>query len=244
MSDMDHSDQQHRSEGRLRPLGAVQWASTIVLGLVWVLVWGRYDLPTLLMGLVFGIVVSVVFPLPPVRFSGTVRPIWWLALAARLVFDLITASVAVAWAALVRGPRVRNAIIRVPLRTRSDFVMTQVAELATLVPGSVALETRRAIRESDLASDESDAGDGGEAGDEPPAREAADRNPVRRTRLLRRPADDPDIVGTNVLYVHVMDLGDAPDLDAQRRKIRALEGRVIRAFGPRAEYEALRRGES
>lgn len=197
-----------------RPSGTVQWVSTIMLGLTWVLVWGRYDLPTLLMGLVLGIVVSLIFPLPPLRFSGTIRPLWWCVLAGRLVFDLLWASVKVAWAAVARGPRVRNAILRVPLRTRSDFVMTQVAELTTLVPGSVALETRRAIGQDDEHEERS----------ESPASLA-----------------DQEFIGTNVLYVHVMDLGEDPDVEAEREKIRALEARVIRAFGPRAEYDLLRK---
>lgn len=171
-----------------------------MMGIVWTLVWGRYDLPTLIMGLVLGVVVSLAFPLPPLKAFGTVRPLWWIVLNVRLVFDLVIASVTVAWAGVVRGPSVRNAILRVPLRTHSDFVMTQVAELTTLVPGSVALELRRAVRESDA--------DGAE--------------------------------GVNVIYLHVMDIGPDPDLEAVRHKTRELEARVIRAYGPRHEYDALK----
>ncbi len=196
----------HRSEPEAprrrwrRPRGTVQWLTIAMMGIVWMMVWGRYDLPTLIMGLGLGIVVSLVFPLPPLEMLGTVRPLWWIVLNVRLVYDLVVASVAVAWAGVVRGPTVRNAILRVPLRTHSDFVMTQVAELTTLVPGSVALELRRAVRESDAAGSE----------------------------------------GVNVLYLHVMDIGTNPDLEAQRSKLRKLEARVIRAYGPRHEYAALK----
>lgn len=214
MSHLYRSAPERPTRSWRRPSGTVQWVTTIMLGLTWTLVWGRYDLPTLLMGLVFGVVVSLAFPLPPLRLSGTVRPLWWFALTGRLIFDLVWASVKVAWAAVVRGPRVRNAILRVPLRTRSDFVMTQVAELTTLVPGSVALETRRAIPKDDEHEERSESA--AESGEQ-------------------------EFVGTNILYVHVMDLGEHPDIEAEREKIRNLEARVIRAFGPRSEYDLLRK---
>lgn len=214
MSHLYRSAPERPTRSWRRPSGTVQWVTTIMLGLTWTLVWGRYDLPTLLMGLVFGVVVSLAFPLPPLRLSGTVRPLWWFALTGRLIFDLVWASVKVAWAAVVRGPRVRNAILRVPLRTRSDFVMTQVAELTTLVPGSVALETRRAIPKDDEHEERSESA--AESGEQ-------------------------EFVGTNILYVHVMDLGEQPDIEAEREKVRNLEARVIRAFGPRAEYDLLRK---
>lgn len=214
MSHLYRSAPERPTRSWRRPSGTVQWVTTIMLGITWTLVWGRYDLPTLLMGLVFGVVVSLAFPLPPLRLSGTVRPLWWFALTGRLIFDLVWASVKVAWAAVVRGPRVRNAILRVPLRTRSDFVMTQVAELTTLVPGSVALETRRAIPKDDEHEERSESA--AESGEQ-------------------------EFVGTNILYVHVMDLGEQPDIEAEREKVRNLEARVIRAFGPRAEYDLLRK---
>lgn len=135
-----------RSDNEGGPVGgAVQVAGTVMLTLVWMVLWGRLDLPTLLMGVVLGIVVFWVFPLPRIRFAGTVRPHWWCVLIGRFAFDLVVASVAVAWTAVTRGPRVDNAVIRVPLRTNSDFVLTQVMEFTSLVPGSVVLETRRAV---------------------------------------------------------------------------------------------------
>lgn len=216
MSHLYRSAPDRPSRSWRRPSGTLQWVTIAMLGVAWMLVWGRYDLPTLLMGLILGVVVSLVFPLPPLRFSGTLRPLWWLVLAGRLIFDLVWASVAVAWAAVVRGPRVRNAIIRVPLQTRSDFVMTQVAELTTLVPGSVALETRRAVPQD------------------------ADHTERPEPILQSETVSDPEFVGTNLLYVHVMDIGENPDIEAERRKIQALEARVIRALGPRSEYLELR----
>jgi multicomponent Na+:H+ antiporter subunit E len=39
--------------------------------------------------------------------------------------------------------RPRNAVIEVDLSTRSDFVLTVVAEMVSLVPGSLVVEARR-----------------------------------------------------------------------------------------------------
>jgi multicomponent Na+:H+ antiporter subunit E len=37
----------------------------------------------------------------------------------------------------------RNAVIEVPLQTPSDLVLTVVAEMVSLIPGSVVVEARR-----------------------------------------------------------------------------------------------------
>lgn len=129
--------------------GPVQVVSTVMLAVVWMVLWGRLDLPTLLMGLGLGVAVFWVFPLPRLRFAGTIRPHWWCVLIGRFCYDLVIASVVVAWAAVTRGPRVDNAVIRVPLRTNSDFVLSQVVAFTSLVPGSVVLETRRAVHPAD-----------------------------------------------------------------------------------------------
>lgn len=134
-----------RSEGRRRGYGPVQLTSALVMAAVWMLLWGRFDLPTLLMGLALGIAAAWVFPLPRLQYAGMIRPHWWVVLIGRFAFDLVVASVSVALAGITRGPTVRNAVIKVPLRTNSDFILTQVVEFTSLVPGSVVLETRRGI---------------------------------------------------------------------------------------------------
>lgn len=131
--------------GSRRGYGPVQVTSTLVMGAVWMLLWGRFDLPTLLMGLGLGVAAAWVFPLPRLQYAGMVRPHWWCVLIGRFAYDLVVASVSVALAGITRGPRVRNAVIQVPLRTNSDFVLTQVVEFTSLVPGSVVLETRRGV---------------------------------------------------------------------------------------------------
>jgi multicomponent Na+:H+ antiporter subunit E len=41
------------------------------------------------------------------------------------------------------GHTIRNAVVRVDLRTHSDLYLTLTSELVTLVPGSLVMEARR-----------------------------------------------------------------------------------------------------
>ncbi len=126
--------------GRLRLLQVpvLAW-----LTLVWVALWGDVSFANVLGGLLVAVAVCLVFPLPPLRMNLRVRPLWlaWLVLA--FLADVVRASVSVAWTTLRLRHQPRNAVIEVNLRTRSDFVLTVVAEMATLVPGSMVVEVRR-----------------------------------------------------------------------------------------------------
>ncbi len=128
-----------RSSPRHRP----PWARIAVLAVVWVLFWGDLSLANLLSGLVLGLVVTLVFPLPPIAFSGRVRPVALARLVGRLLADLVRSSLTVAAQAFRFGRPMRNAVVRVDLRSRSDLYLTLTTELVSLVPGSLVLEARR-----------------------------------------------------------------------------------------------------
>jgi len=135
----------HRRGGMARPdrLHAVQPTVVGWLTLVWVALWGDLSLLNVVGGLAVAVVVCLVFPLPPVRMHVRVRPLrlGWLAL--RFVVDVVLASAEVAWRTLQFNRQPRNAVIEVDLRTHSDFVLTVVAEMVSLVPGSLVVEARR-----------------------------------------------------------------------------------------------------
>ncbi|MDN5795552.1 MAG: Na+/H+ antiporter subunit E [Intrasporangium sp.] len=112
------------------------------MAVTWLLLWDRISWGNIVNGLIIGLVVTLAFPLPSIEFAGRLRPlrIGWLIL--RFFTDLVAASIQVSRLAL--GPRQpRNAVIEVPLRSRSDFYLTITAELNALVPGSVVLDARR-----------------------------------------------------------------------------------------------------
>jgi len=119
--------------------GAVVW-----LTLVWVVLWGELSALTVVGGAVVAVAVLLVFPLPPLRMGLRVRPLWLCWLVLHFLADVVVASAHVARTTLRFGHQPRNAVIEVDLRTSSDFVLTVVAEMVSLVPGSLVVEARRA----------------------------------------------------------------------------------------------------
>lgn len=126
--------------GRLR---GVQPPVVVWLTVVWVALWGDVSVANVLGGLALALVVCLVFPLPPLRMNLHVRPLrlGWLIL--HFLADVVRASIEVAWVTLRFHRPPINAVIEVDLRTRSDFVLTVVAEMVSLVPGSLVVEARR-----------------------------------------------------------------------------------------------------
>lgn len=120
-----------------------QAVAMIVLVTVWVLLWGTLSWANVLGGLVVGLVVLTVFPLPPVTFTGRVHPVPLLRFALRFLRDLVVASVQIAALALRFGHPPLGAIIAVRLRVRSDLNLTLTAEALSLVPGSLIVEVDR-----------------------------------------------------------------------------------------------------
>ena len=131
--------------GTLPParLRSVQLPAVAWLTLVWVALWGDLSAANVLGGLLVALVVCLVFPLPRLRMHLQVRPLrlGWLIL--HFLADVVVASAQVTWTTLQFRRHPRNAVIEVDLRTRSDFVLTIVAEMVSLVPGSLVVEARR-----------------------------------------------------------------------------------------------------
>lgn len=117
----------------------------LLVGLVvlWMFLWNQVTVLSAVTGVVLALLVTRVFFLPPVELSGRFHLGWAVVFLAVFVKDLVVASVQVSWQALrPRGVR-HNAIVAVQLHTRSDFIMTLVAEAVSLVPGSLIVEADR-----------------------------------------------------------------------------------------------------
>lgn len=129
--------------GRRGRLSVLQPLTLAWLTVLWVALWGDLSPANLLAGLVLAVVVCVVFPLPPLRMHLRVRPAWLGWLAVRFLADVVVASLQVARTTLTFTRQPVNAVIEVDLSTDSDFVLTIVAEMVSLVPGSLVVEARR-----------------------------------------------------------------------------------------------------
>jgi multicomponent Na+:H+ antiporter subunit E len=110
------------------------------LVVLWLLLWGDVSWANVISGTLLGLLVTVVLPLPRVRFGMRVRPLRIVALFARFLVDLVAASGQVAWLAVRPGRQPRNSVVRVPLHSGSDLFVAMTAELVSLVPGSVVVE--------------------------------------------------------------------------------------------------------
>lgn len=127
---------------RRRTLGA-QWPSIVWLTAVWMMLWGDVSWGNLVGGLLVAVVVAVVMPLPTIDFHGRLRPLAILHLLARFAVDLVRASVQVSLEAFRFGRTPRGAVVGVRLRSSSDLYLTIIAELSSLVPGSLVIEANR-----------------------------------------------------------------------------------------------------
>lgn len=134
-----------RADGSVRPsrYRALQPGALIWLTVVWVALWGDLSVANVVSGAALAALICLVFPLPPVRMRLRVRPLHLLWLVLRFLVDVVVASAEVAWKVLTLRGAPRNAVIEVNLRTPSDFVLTVVGELTSLVPGSIVVEARR-----------------------------------------------------------------------------------------------------
>jgi multicomponent Na+:H+ antiporter subunit E len=136
-----------RRDGRTRPVRhrAVQPFSVLWLTLVWTVLWRDLTPLIVLSGVLVAVAVCLVFPLPPVTLFARVRPVPLALLAGGFAVAVVRASVEVSLVVLRRRPA-RNAVVRVDLASDSDLVLTGVATMLSLVPGSVVVDVRRSTR--------------------------------------------------------------------------------------------------
>jgi len=116
----------------------------LALVALWMLLWGSVSPLTIVTGIVIAVSVTRAFYLPPVELSGRFNLYWFLVFVGRVLGEMVVASFQVAFMAFSRRPAPENIVVRVDLRTRSDFIITGVAIAASIVPGSVVLEVDRA----------------------------------------------------------------------------------------------------
>ena len=133
-----------RRDGSTRPARyrAIQPVAVVWLTLVWTALWGELTPLVVVSGVLLAALVCLAFPLPPIHATSRVRPLRLLLVAVLFVADVVRASLEVTLVVLRRRP-VRNAVVAVDLESSSDFVLTAVAAMLSLVPGSVVVEARR-----------------------------------------------------------------------------------------------------
>lgn len=125
----------------LRLLPTVGW-----LWLLWIVLWGSVGPLVVLGGLLVAVTVVGFFPLPPALPDAVPRPLAIARLLVNLLKSLLWSGGTVAWQVLRHGGKTSAAIIEVPLRVDSDLLITVVAELTTISPGTLVVEIDRRRR--------------------------------------------------------------------------------------------------
>lgn len=113
------------------------------LVIVWGALWQDFSPGNLLFGALLAVLVARMFYLPPVELSGRFNILHAVPFALRFLGRVAAASIEVMYLAVVRGPRVINAVIAVPLRSHQDLMVTATGHVISLIPGSLVVEVDR-----------------------------------------------------------------------------------------------------
>ncbi|MBW9092594.1 Na+/H+ antiporter subunit E [Microbacterium jejuense] len=134
------------TRSRVRRVAAAVWRQLpffVWLIALWMLLWGQFTWLAFVTGLAAAVIVTRVFRLPPVELSGRVNLWWGLVFVLEFLAAVVHGSLLVAWQVLDFRRRPGTAIIAVHLVTDDDLIMTHVGVTASLIPGSLIVETDR-----------------------------------------------------------------------------------------------------
>jgi multicomponent Na+:H+ antiporter subunit E len=121
----------------------LQWKAILLLTLVWLALWRDLTLLGILTGLLVSWLITVIFPLPPVRFHGRLHLWGFPKLVLLQLWDLFSASISLAVTAFHPSPVITPAVLKIQLRSNSDIYQTQTAEMIAIVPGTIVVESDR-----------------------------------------------------------------------------------------------------
>lgn len=110
---------------------------------VWVGLWGSLTWANLLGGLAVSAGLLALLPLRDVPGSATVRPLPLARFVGFFLVDLVKSSVQVVVLVLRPRGQLRQAVIAVPVRGATDQLITLLANVISLTPGTLTLEVDR-----------------------------------------------------------------------------------------------------
>ena len=119
--------------------GLVTW-----LTVLWLVLWRDVSTANVVSGVAASILVTSVFPgTERIPRRHTIRPLWVVAFFFYVLWKLIEANLLLAWEILTPRDYTRSGIIGITVEGVSDLVVTLIANVITLTPGTVTLEIRR-----------------------------------------------------------------------------------------------------
>ncbi|MDT0157759.1 Na+/H+ antiporter subunit E [Microbacterium sp. ARD32] len=113
------------------------------LVLIWMLLWHQFTPLALVTGILVAVFVTRVFRLPTVELVGRVNVWYSLVFIVRFLGAVVAGAVSVAIQVFDFRHQPGAAIVEIPLRYADDIVTTHVAVTASLIPGSLVVESDR-----------------------------------------------------------------------------------------------------
>jgi len=128
--------------GLLRDI-ALQLPFLLWLVVLWMLLWHQFTPLALITGLLVAIFVTRVFRLPTVELVGRVNAWYALVFVVQFLGAVVAGAVSVTIQVFDFRRQPGAAIVEVPLRYADDIITTHVAVTASLIPGSLVVESDR-----------------------------------------------------------------------------------------------------
>lgn len=122
----------------IRRLVIVAW-----LTLVWMALWESFTWGNLLTGLLIASLATFLVPLREGTPSLGFRPLAALGLGGFFLWKLAEASLIVAWEVATPKDHTSPAVVFIPLHTSSPGIVTAVANMVSLTPGTLTIEADR-----------------------------------------------------------------------------------------------------
>jgi len=119
-------------------LPTVAWLTAM-----WVVLWGDPSPGTVVAGAAVAALCYSAARLPHIPVRLGFRPLHALRLAARVAYDMLASSLRVAFHGVWRPRRTNGAIVAVPMRTDSDFLLAILSALLSMVTGTLVIELNR-----------------------------------------------------------------------------------------------------
>ncbi|MFS2279283.1 Na+/H+ antiporter subunit E [Microbacterium sp. OR21] len=113
------------------------------LVLLWLLLWHQFTPLAVVSGIVMAVFVTRVFRLPTVELLGRINLWHSLVFIVRFIGAVVMGAVSVTIQVFDFRRQPGAAIVEVPLRYADDIVTTHVAVAASLIPGSLVVESDR-----------------------------------------------------------------------------------------------------
>ena len=112
---------------------------TLWLAFAWVLLWGSFSVGTITAGVLVSTFVMLALPLPRVPVEGLLRPVSTAWLVIMVGYYLVRSSLIVAWLSVRPKAPPQPAVLRAPMRLKSDFTLALAVNSLNLMPGGIVV---------------------------------------------------------------------------------------------------------